>query len=46
MVTPLIKENDLERSAPAARPALAALSNAITSMRQAAEWGMGAVEKV
>ena len=25
---------------------LSSLSNAITSMRQAAEWGMGAVEKV
>ena len=45
-IVTFLKENDLERSAPAARPALAALSNAITSMRQAAEWGMGAVEKV
>ena len=45
IVTPL-KENDLARALPAARFALAALSNAITSLRQSAEWGMGAVEKV
>ena len=43
IVTPL---TDLERALPAARPAFDMLSNAITSMRQSAEWGMGAVEKV
>ena len=45
IVTPL-KENDLERAHPQARPMLARLSAAITSMRQSAEWGMGAPEKV
>ena len=45
IVTPL-KENDLERANPQARPMLALLSTAITSVRQCAEWGMGAVEKV
>jgi hypothetical protein len=45
IITPL-KEGELERHKPALRPGLAAMSHAITSMRQAAEWGMGAVEKV
>ena len=44
IVTPL-KDGDLERSEVGTRAMLAALSSAITSMRQAAEWGMGAVEK-
>ena len=44
-MTPL-KEGDLERSHPGARPALVRLSTSITSLRQAAEWGMGSVEKV
>jgi hypothetical protein len=44
IVTPL-KDGDLERSEVDTRAVLAALSSAITSMRQAAEWGMGAVEK-
>lgn len=45
IMTPL-KEGDLERAAPELRPGLLAMSNAITTMRQSAEWGMGAVEKV
>ena len=45
ILTPL-KEDDLERSHQLARPMLARLSTAITSMRQSAEWGMGAIEKV
>ena len=44
IVTPL-KEGDLERAQVGTRATLAALSSAITSMRQAAEWGMGSVEK-
>lgn len=40
------KEGDIERSHPQARLALMKLSSAITSMRQSAEWGMGAVSKV
>jgi hypothetical protein len=45
IMTPM-KEGDLERAHPRARLALVLRSTAITSMRQAAEWGMGAVEKV
>ena len=45
IITPL-KDGDLERAHPDARPALIRLSSSITSMRQAAEWGMGAVSKV
>ncbi|TPX78709.1 hypothetical protein CcCBS67573_g00088 [Chytriomyces confervae] len=45
IVTPL-KEGDLERAPAATRSALSRMSAAITSIRQAAEWGMGAVEKV
>lgn len=45
IMTPL-KDNDLEKAHPDARPALARIGKAITSMRQSAEWGMGAVEKV
>lgn len=42
--TPL-KEGDIHRFPPEVRPAARAVSNAITSIRQAAEWGMGAVQK-
>ena len=45
IITPL-KDNDLERADPAVRGMLLRLSNAIVSLRQSAEWGMGAVEKV
>ena len=45
ILTPL-KDGDLDIALPATRLALVALGNAITSMRQSAEWGMGAVEKV
>lgn len=44
IVTPL-KEGDLERCDPSLRAAISAKSNAITSIRQAAEWGVGSVEK-
>ncbi|KAI9363017.1 hypothetical protein DFJ73DRAFT_756679 [Zopfochytrium polystomum] len=40
IITPL-KEGDLNRSSPETRLALEALCSAITSIRQAAEWGMG-----
>ncbi|RHY06653.1 hypothetical protein DYB36_000403 [Aphanomyces astaci] len=43
--TPL-KDGDLDRASPICREGLLMMSNAITSLRQAAEWGMGAVEKV
>ena len=45
IMTPL-KYGDLERSNRFARPALVRLSASITSMRQAAEWGMASVCKV
>lgn len=45
IITPL-KSGDLERAHRDARPSLIRLSSAITSMRQSAEWGMGAVSKV
>ena len=45
IMTPL-KDGDLGRAHRDARPALIYLSAAITSMRQSAEWGMGAVCKV
>jgi hypothetical protein len=47
IMTPL-KEGDLERAMEINRetvPALIALSGQITSARQAAEWGMGSIEK-
>jgi hypothetical protein len=44
IMTPM-KDGELERAHPDARPALIQLSSAITTMRQSAEWGMGAVEK-
>jgi hypothetical protein len=45
IITPC-KEGEIESSSPDVIPALALMSNAITSMRQSAEWGMGAVSKV
>ncbi|KAG9412142.1 hypothetical protein AC1031_017771 [Aphanomyces cochlioides] len=45
IITPL-KADELERHPPECRIALQALSDSITSLRQAAEWGMGAVGKV
>lgn len=45
IMTPL-KDGELGRAHRDARPALIHLSAAITSMRQSAEWGMGAVCKV
>jgi len=45
ILTPL-KEGELERAHPKARRSLIALSEAITSLRQPAEWGMGSMEKV
>ncbi|ETV88747.1 hypothetical protein H257_00261 [Aphanomyces astaci] len=44
IVTPL-KKGDLERHPPACRLGLKVMSDCITSLRQAAEWGMGAVSK-
>jgi hypothetical protein len=44
IVTPL-KEGDLSRLHPSVWATATALSNAVTSVRQAAEWGMGAMEK-
>lgn len=44
VVSPL-KEEEIERFPPAQRAAAATISSAITSLRQSAEWGMGAVEK-
>lgn len=43
--TPL-KKGDLERASPECRAGLAKMSAAITSLRQAAEWGMGSTPKV
>ena len=45
IITP-IKEGDLDRVAPDCRLGLQAMSDSITSLRQAAEWGMGAAVKV
>ncbi|KAG9406776.1 hypothetical protein AC1031_003100 [Aphanomyces cochlioides] len=45
VITPL-KEGDLDRQPPECRLALQAMSDSIVSLRQAAEWGMGAVGKV
>uniref|UniRef100_H3GVX1 DDE Tnp4 domain-containing protein n=1 Tax=Phytophthora ramorum TaxID=164328 RepID=H3GVX1_PHYRM len=45
ILTPL-KDGDLERIQPELRSAARTLHNAITSVRQAAEWGMGSVQKV
>ncbi|KAF0728094.1 hypothetical protein Ae201684_013924 [Aphanomyces euteiches] len=45
IITPL-KEGDLERHPHDCRLGMKAMSDSITSLRQAAEWGMGAVGKV
>jgi hypothetical protein len=45
LITPL-KDGDLERWPASCRLGLTIMSNAITSLRQCAEWGMGAVDKV
>ena len=45
ILTPL-KDGDIEKILPSRRSRARALNNAITSVRQAAEWGMGSVEKV
>ncbi|EGZ08177.1 hypothetical protein PHYSODRAFT_526823, partial [Phytophthora sojae] len=44
IVTPL-KDGDLERASPECRAGLLAMSAAITSVRQAAEWGIGCAPK-
>ena len=44
IITPL-KEGELDRAPLATRAGLQTMSNAITAMRQAAEWGMDAVAK-
>lgn len=44
ILTPL-KDGDLERIQPALRSAARTMNNAILSVRQAAEWGMGSVER-
>ncbi|GMF52807.1 unnamed protein product [Phytophthora fragariaefolia] len=41
-----LKEGDASRLVPSVQAAVKALSGAITSIRQSAEWGMGSVEKV
>lgn len=45
IISPL-KDGDLLRAHPDTIPALLSRSSAITSLRQACEWGMGSVEKV
>jgi hypothetical protein len=45
IITPL-KDGDLDRAHPDTHAALIALSNAITSLRQNCEWGVGSIEKV
>lgn len=44
ILTPL-KKGDLERASPECRDGLQAMNVAITSIRQAAEWGMGSTPK-
>ena len=44
IITPL-KEGDLERAHPRAQQQLQVISAAITSLRQACEWGVGSIEK-
>lgn len=44
IITPM-KMGDLERASPECHAGLIAMSNAITSIRQAAEWGMGSTSK-
>jgi hypothetical protein len=43
--TPL-KDRDIEKFHPSLHAGLTIVSNAVTSLRQAAEWGMGCVPKV
>ncbi|EGZ04466.1 hypothetical protein PHYSODRAFT_343244 [Phytophthora sojae] len=45
ILTPL-KDGDIEKIEPSLRATARTLHNAITSIRQAAEWGMGSVQKV
>jgi hypothetical protein len=45
ILTPL-KDADLDRILPSLRSSARTLNNAITSVRQATEWGMGSVQKV
>ncbi|KAE9071916.1 hypothetical protein PF010_g25687 [Phytophthora fragariae] len=45
ILTPL-KNGDIDRILPSLRSSARTLHNAITSVRQAAEWGMGSVQKV
>ncbi|KAG1711902.1 hypothetical protein DVH05_009143 [Phytophthora capsici] len=45
ILTPF-KDGDLERIEPSLRSSARTLHNAITSIRQAAEWGMGSIQKV
>ncbi|KAF0705587.1 hypothetical protein AaE_014454 [Aphanomyces astaci] len=45
IVTPL-KSGDLEKTSPVLHEAVTRTSNAITSLRQAAEWGMGSAPNV
>jgi len=45
ILTPL-KDGDIERLVPSLRSSPRTLHNAITSVRQAAEWGMGSMQKV
>ncbi|EGZ17596.1 hypothetical protein PHYSODRAFT_262399 [Phytophthora sojae] len=45
ILTPL-KDGDLERIRPSLRSSARTLHNAITSVRQAAEWGIGSIQKV
>ena len=45
IITP-IKEGDLERVPPHSRRGLQIMSDCVTSLRQATEWGMGSVGKV
>ncbi|KAE9083708.1 hypothetical protein PF010_g21108 [Phytophthora fragariae] len=45
ILTPL-KDGDLEKILPSLRSSARTVHNAITSVRQAAEWGMGSIQKV
>jgi hypothetical protein len=44
IITPL-KDGELEKCSPETRTGLLAMNNAIVSVRQAVEWGMGSIEK-
>jgi hypothetical protein len=45
IITPM-KKGDIEKNHPSLRSGARAAHNAITSIRQAAEWGVGSLEKV